>query len=190
MTLLEYRKLKGLSRAKMAALIGCDATTVWRYETGRQKPSASASSAILAATQGAVSMKPADSYLAPYRGQEMTAELARKLFSYDPSTGVLMRNTERARKATRKPTAGRYVQINILGKSYYAHRLAWLIHYGEWPAGDIDHINRDKGDNRIANLRDVSRKENCNNRQKPNQDSRPITYIGGKKYFITLTPAE
>ena len=48
----------------------------------------------------------------------------------------------------------------IKGKPYPEHRLIWLYHYGEWPAGMIDHINRIRNDNRIENLRVANYKEN------------------------------
>jgi hypothetical protein len=57
-----------------------------------------------------------------------------------------------------------YVSIWIAGKQYYAHRLAWAFCNGSWPIGDIDHINEDKSDNRISNLRVASRSENMFNR--------------------------
>lgn len=57
-----------------------------------------------------------------------------------------------------------YVSIWINGKQYYAHRLAWLLYNGSWPIGDIDHINENKSDNRIFNLRVASRSENMFNR--------------------------
>lgn len=44
-----------------------------------------------------------------------------------------------------------------------AHRVAWAVHYGEWPEKDIDHINQDKGDNRICNLRLATDQENLRN---------------------------
>jgi hypothetical protein len=44
-----------------------------------------------------------------------------------------------------------------------AHRLAWFISFGVMPSGEIDHINRDRADNRIANLRDVSSSMNKRN---------------------------
>lgn len=56
-----------------------------------------------------------------------------------------------------------YHSIEIFGKGYLSHRLAWAIHYGEWPNGEIDHINGDKSDNRISNLRCVDRSKNIQN---------------------------
>ena len=52
-------------------------------------------------------------------------------------------------------------------KIYPTHRLAWLMAYGVWPSGDIDHINGDRQDNRLCNLRDVSHSRNLFNRQAP-----------------------
>lgn len=53
-----------------------------------------------------------------------------------------------------------YRMGRILGRAYKAHRVGWAIHTGAWPVGDIDHIDGDPSNNRICNLRDVSRAEN------------------------------
>lgn len=53
-----------------------------------------------------------------------------------------------------------------VGKKYVAaHRAAWCLHYGEWPSGFIDHINGDRADNRIGNLRVVDNRTNCKNQK-------------------------
>lgn len=59
-----------------------------------------------------------------------------------------------------------YIQINIDGKIYYAHRLAWLYMTGEFPPQgmEVDHINKDKKDNRWCNLRVATRSQNQGNR--------------------------
>ena len=54
-------------------------------------------------------------------------------------------------------------------KLYQAHRLAWIFHYREVPQEEIDHINMDKTDNRICNLRLASKAENSQNKQKPSK---------------------
>lgn len=60
-------------------------------------------------------------------------------------------------------TSEGYLRGRILGSSYLAHRVVWALHYGEWPKHSIDHINGDKADNSIGNLRDVSTQENARN---------------------------
>jgi hypothetical protein len=100
----------------------------------------------------------------------ITAEFVRELFHYDPETGVFTRRVTRqgngaragAIAGTRKPSG--YLVIWICGANHMAHRLAWLYVYGTWPTGQIDHINRVRDDNRIANLRSVACAENIQNR--------------------------
>jgi hypothetical protein len=58
-----------------------------------------------------------------------------------------------------------YRRFALKGKLYRASRIIWLMHYGEWPRGHIDHINNDVSDNRIENLRDVTNQQNCFNRK-------------------------
>jgi hypothetical protein len=56
-----------------------------------------------------------------------------------------------------------YFSISIFKCRFLAHRLAWAIYHGKWPENDIDHINGVRGDNRIDNLRSVTRAENRKN---------------------------
>lgn len=67
--------------------------------------------------------------------------------------------------------------VKIDGCKVMAHRIAWLIYFGHWPDGDIDHINGDRSDNRIINLRDVSRTINLQNRRSP-QSTNATGYLG------------
>jgi hypothetical protein len=61
------------------------------------------------------------------------------------------------------PDAYGYVQISLAGKRWKAHRLAFLYMTGFVPSSDVDHINRDKADNRWANLRPAGRAQNMAN---------------------------
>jgi len=60
-----------------------------------------------------------------------------------------------------------YRKISLGYKQYYTHRVVWFLHHGKWPDKQIDHINGDRLDNRIENLRDVSQQVNLINRSKP-----------------------
>ena len=93
-------------------------------------------------------------------------ELKNKL-SYDKDTGVFIRKTGKGagRAAGYLSPQKGYVYIRVGAGKKMAHRLAWLYHYGVEPSGDIDHINGIKHDNRIENLRDVSKSENQRNRR-------------------------
>jgi hypothetical protein len=89
---------------------------------------------------------------------------------YNKDTGLFTRKISLNTKvrigdlAGGKDTKG-YVCIRVAGKTYKAHRLAWLYVYGNMPIGEIDHINGIKDDNQIANLRDVTKSVNQQNRQ-------------------------
>jgi hypothetical protein len=102
----------------------------------------------------------------------ITAAFARERLSYDPVTGAfkhLMGGL--AGQNAGSPNNRGYIHIMLSGKLYKAHRLAWLMMMGDWPQGDIDHINMDRGDNRWINLRDVSRSQNRANTPAPANNS-------------------
>lgn len=69
------------------------------------------------------------------------------------------------------------MEIGINGHSHLAHRLAWLFVHGHWPEADIDHINGDRSDNRIDNLRCVTRQHNLMNQRRPRSDN-TTGYLG------------
>ena len=88
--------------------------------------------------------------------------------SYDPTNGIFTRVKNAGRfKAGQilgtKHSTGYFV-IRIENKLYKAHRLAWLYMNGEFPTLKIDHINRDGFDNKWENLRELTQKQNSENR--------------------------
>lgn len=95
----------------------------------------------------------------------ITAQELRERLDYDPVSGVFRWKTSASNRIRVGSTAGcintiGYCQIYIGSKPYLAHRLAWLHVFGAWPDGVIDHINGNRSDNRICNLREATRAQN------------------------------
>lgn len=95
----------------------------------------------------------------------------RDLIDYNPENGVLTAKVNfsgrQAGSVIGSQTWQGYYAFSLFGKKCFAHRLAWLLHYGEWPSQPIDHINGIKTDNSIRNLRLCSLSQNQFN--KPTQ---------------------
>ena len=100
-------------------------------------------------------------------GELISAEELRRRLHYNPTTGVFTRvlatigKREGSVAGTTRPDG--YIQISIDRRFYPAHRLAWLYTKGVWPAHLVDHINGDRSDNRLANLRPATNSENLRN---------------------------
>ena len=98
----------------------------------------------------------------------LTHERAKELFSYSPETGELRWAIKASRKVIPGNIAGcithyGYRQVRVDGKFYKAHRIIWLMQTGQWPKDEIDHINGQRDDNRLANLREATSGENKQN---------------------------
>ena len=90
------------------------------------------------------------------------------LLEYDSETGRLTwkKHTPpvRAGQVAGSMQKNGYVSVSIGQRRYLAHRIAWLLSFGSWPTGVVDHINGITTDNRISNLRACTQGENQRNR--------------------------
>jgi hypothetical protein len=97
-----------------------------------------------------------------------------QVLHYNPETGVFIWASPRPKIQVgdeagyvKKNKGYRYIEID--GASYSGHRLAWFFVHKEWPEKQVDHINRDRADNRISNLRLASHGENRANSKTTNK---------------------
>jgi hypothetical protein len=120
-------------------------------------------------------------------------EVLQKKFDYNPETGILLR------KSTQEPagyTNGRgWLRVKIAGVHYKVHRIVWKMYYGEDPSIklEIDHINRNRADNRITNLRVVTSAENNRNSNIGNKGCRKqimlVNSYGQEKLYNSIKEA-
>ncbi|AZU97845.1 HNH nuclease [Vibrio phage LP.2] len=105
----------------------------------------------------------------------ITQEKLKSLLHYDPASGDFTWKVYRSQVARAGDTAGHrqkgkgkitgYIRIEILGKRYLAHRLAFLYMTGSMPEGQIDHIDMNGENNAWENIRDVNQSENQRNQR-------------------------
>lgn len=162
--------------------------------------------------------------MADIRSDCIPVDVLRELLSYDAETGKLYWRTRlpkhfRDGKHSASHTSSKwngmyagkealtavepqgYLHGDIFGKRYKAHRVIWALTYGKWPTSDIDHINGNSGDNRIENLRVVSKEENMRNQRRSSANKSGVTgvcwnpirrkwsaqiKVRGKKYHLGL----
>jgi hypothetical protein len=131
----------------------------------------------------------------------ISQEYLKSVLDYNKDTGEFTWIISKSGVCGKNPVAGGlchgYIRIRINGKKYFAHRLAWLYVYGSWPKNQLDHINGNRSDNRISNLRNVTNRENQQNQYKHRNGKIPNTQyierlnkwasyvnIDRKKYYL------
>jgi len=128
-------------------------------------------------------------------------EYLRERIEYNPDTGKLYWKAHATmepkwsgryvgKEAFKNEQSAGYLQGMLDYRKYLAHRIAWAIYYGEWP-DEVDHINHDKHDNRIANLRSVTRDENGRNTPRHRDSTSDVTGVTynrrDKKWQVHIT---
>jgi hypothetical protein len=107
----------------------------------------------------------------------LSAERLREVLDYDQETGIFTWKLPTSDRLKAGKVAGvlrgghKYPRITVDYQTHGAHRLAWLHVHGVWPSGEIDHVNGDRSDNRIANLRDVPSFVNMQNQRRAHSRS-------------------
>jgi hypothetical protein len=115
----------------------------------------------------------------PDTGRLFWRERARKMFSSDRAFG--MWNSRYANKDAGHVDDKGYVMVKIRPFKIRAHRIAWAMYFDRWPDEEIDHINGYKQDNRIINLRDVSKSKNQRNAAKRKHNTSGHNGVGWNK---------
>ncbi len=118
-------------------------------------------------------------------------EVIAKRIVYIPSTGEFKRigrTSYMGHHRVGHVDRSGYRKISVNNKVYLAHRLAWALYHGEFSNNQIDHINGDKDDNRISNLRCVPFDENMKNRPMQKRNKTGVVgvrerIVGNQKYF-------
>lgn len=128
-------------------------------------------------------------------GNVIDIAILRQLLRYEPETGKLYWlprpvsmfktrqqggtwNTRYANtEAFTSTYQNGYGQGCVQYRKFLAHRVAWALYYGSWPDGDVDHINGVRTDNRIANLRCVTRSANLRNQKRSMKNTSGVTGV-------------
>lgn len=109
--------------------------------------------------------------------REIPVAIAQARLRYDPITGTLVWRERSAQNVFAGDQAGYvftkgYRIITLDGVGILAHRIAWALHFGRWPGPILDHVDGEKLNNAIANLREASPTVNSQNRRTPSRNNR------------------
>lgn len=114
--------------------------------------------------------------------QALTHPYLLSILDYNSETGIFTWKKRMSSKAMPGDKAGcvkstGYMMVRINGHYYYLHRLAWFYHYQEWPTQQIDHIDQNKQNNAISNLRNVDQYTNMSNRPTMQNNNSGVTGV-------------
>lgn len=141
----------------------------------------------------------------------LSAKRLREILDYNPETGVFRWKVMLAHRRKPGDAAGSlthgYIEIGIENQSYRAHHLAWLYIHGKLPEGMIDHIDGNRANNAIANLRLATNQQNSQNKRQASPTKLSSKLLGvtwnadrqcwqaqighsGKNYYLGLYKTE
>lgn len=112
-----------------------------------------------------------------FKGEHVNKKLLDELFDYNEDTGIVIWKKSRSPRIkigtpVKYVNKFGYIQVRLEGKLWMLHRLIWLMQIGDFPKGEIDHIDGNRSNNSWNNLRDVSKSQNMQNRRGPDKDSK------------------
>lgn len=120
---------------------------------------------------------------------DLKQERLKLAVQYDHETGVFISKARGRQGMLAGCINGEgYRVIRIDKRLYLAHRLAWLYFYGCWPSHVVDHINGDRSDNRMANLRNIAKAQNHQNMKGPQANGTTgylgVTFHKRRRHFV------